>query len=63
MHKQRRDLLQVLVPATALDVTLNIGNVVELDVSRFGLTGGKLFRVLGAAEDYASSLITLTLWG
>jgi hypothetical protein len=52
----------VRVDATLL-AALDLGAVVSLDLARFGLSGGKLFRVIGNETDYQRNQLNLRLWG
>lgn len=45
------------------DHSPSIRTVVSLDIDRFGMAGGKLFRVLGIRTELASRIAVLTLWG
>lgn len=40
----------------------NLGDVVSLSRSRFGLSGGGLFRIIGLEEDYTNNQVLLDLW-
>jgi hypothetical protein len=51
------------VPAKTEPFQVDIGNVVELTDSRYGLSAGKLMTVLGIIEDASTNRVTLTLWG
>jgi hypothetical protein len=57
---------QITFPVT-LDrpevISLDLGQVVAVDFTRFGFTGGKLFRVIGREDDYSRHRASLTLWG
>lgn len=64
LYKVRRDIFEATVP---LDVVTGAGvrllSVVTLAANRFGLSGGKSFRVIGLRYELANSRIRLTLWG
>lgn len=61
MFKVARDVYQVRV--RAVPFTLSQGNVVQLQLNRYGLNGGKLFTIIGMTETADNSIIELTLWG
>lgn len=64
LHKVRRDFFDVLVVADLLTESgAKLMDVVQLTHSRFGLSGGRLFRLLGIRLDLARNRATLTLWG
>lgn len=44
-------------------LAVELGDVVQLTLDRFGLGSGKLFRVVGITSDYNSGEMTLRLWG
>ena len=43
--------------------TLDLGAVVRLTLTRFGMDAGKDFRVIGLQPDYRLRIIDVTLWG
>ncbi|WP_024296640.1 hypothetical protein [Methylomicrobium lacus] len=47
----------------ALLAALDLGAVVSVQLSRFGLSGGKLLRVIGIEGDYQRNQLNLRLWG
>ncbi|MDO9712459.1 hypothetical protein [Paracraurococcus lichenis] len=57
-----RDTFKVMIP-TSYAAAVDLGDVVQLTVPRFGLAAGKLFRVTGIAEDLQRNRSELTLWG
>ncbi|HYE46213.1 MAG TPA: hypothetical protein VEA44_10625 [Caulobacter sp.] len=64
LHKVRRDFFDVVVPDEVLNgVALKIMDLVLLRARRFGLAGGRLFRVLGITPQLSKGRTTLTLWG
>lgn len=64
LHKTRRDTYIVRARLDAdLATSIDLGAVVELMLSRFGLGAGKLFAVIGLQTDLRVNAIDLTLWG
>lgn len=62
VYKVRRNFYSVV--ASVVDVgEVDINQVVLLIYKRFGLSGGKLLRVMGLQPDHASGTVTMTLWG
>ncbi|WP_142847227.1 hypothetical protein [Telmatospirillum sp. J64-1] len=51
------------VTTRALGYTLDLGQVVNVRYSRFGLDDGRRFIVIGTRDEADKSLSTLTLWG
>jgi hypothetical protein len=47
----------------ALLAALDLGAVVSIALNRFGLSGGKLLRVIGIEGDYQRNQLNLRLWG
>ena len=58
-----RDRLEIVVGLDDDTQELDLGDVVTLTHSRFGLSGGKQFTILGVRPDAAQHRVTLTLWG
>lgn len=59
-----RDVLNVTTPLTLAVLTpIDIGDVVQVKMPRFGLDAGKLYRVIGIRYEFAMRKITYTLWG
>jgi hypothetical protein len=56
-----RDVFEV--SAKTQPFVADIGSVVKLTDTRFGLSAGRLFIVLGLNEDASVNSVTLTLWG
>jgi hypothetical protein len=52
----------VNVDATML-AAIDLGLVVEVQLTRFGLDAGELFRVIGIETDYQKNQLNLRLWG
>lgn len=64
LYKVRRDRLNVrvrIVPGFSAE--LDLGDVVAIDIARFGYGGGKLFRIIGIQADFKAGAYDLTLWG
>jgi hypothetical protein len=64
LHKTRRDRLKVSVKFGP-DVAglIDLGDVVSVQINRFGYSAGKLFRVTGLGYDAAASVLDMDLWG
>lgn len=62
IYKVRRDVVTARV-RVCVCYDIDLGDVVEVDIKRFGYTGGKLFRVIGIETDYRRGELSLTLWG
>lgn len=64
MYKVRRDLYEVTVALQeGVGVAVDLGSVVAIDIARYGMGGGRLFRVVGIRPDLQRSRLDLTLWG
>lgn len=64
IYKTRRDMLQVLVRVDAsLATVLDLGKIVTVQLSRYGLSAGKKFLIIGLRTDMRGRLFDLTLWG
>jgi hypothetical protein len=64
LHKVRRDIFEIPLHLDALGgATLNFMDLISVTLPRFGLTAGKLFRLIGRRLELASSRIILTVWG
>ncbi|MFY8095432.1 MAG: hypothetical protein ACOVN0_18290, partial [Niveispirillum sp.] len=61
LHGQPRAVFSA--PAKTEPFAVDIGDAVSLTDGRFGLSGGRLMRVLGIDEDAGDNRVTLTLWG
>jgi hypothetical protein len=61
LYGQRRDLLTLPIPHERGQIEL--GEIVEVDLPRFGYRGGELFVVTGREDNFDDEIITLTLWG
>lgn len=59
-----RDVVKISTPLSlAILTTIDLGDVVQVKVHRFGLDAGKLYRVAGVRYEIAMNKITFTLWG
>jgi hypothetical protein len=64
LYKTRRDRFRLRVAIdTGFAPVLDLGDVVRLELPRFGLAGGKLFTIIGITPDAARRLLDLDLWG
>lgn len=64
LHKVKRDAFQVPIPFDLIGSKgLKIGACVTLQITRFGLSGGKLMRISGVRLELAKSRAWLTVWG
>ncbi len=64
IYKVRRDIIEIAVNFQSLPATpLSLMSVVSLTFGRFGLSAGRLFRVLGLEYDLKSRQAVITLWG
>lgn len=64
LYKVRRDIFDVTVSIDILTVTaLKLGDVVAVQLARFGLDAGRSFRLIGIRLELADNRAVLTLWG
>lgn len=64
LHKVRRDLFDVPVTLDILTAnSIRLMDVVELELARFGMDSGKLFRVIGIRVELDKHRVILSLWG
>jgi hypothetical protein len=64
LFKVRRDIFDVTVDLSVVtDNGLEMLDVVGVVLSRFGLSGGKSFRIIGMAYDLEKNICVLSLWG
>lgn len=64
LHGVKRDFFDVNIDASLLTRSgARLADTVRLTVGRFGLSSGRLFRLLGTRIDRARNRATLTLWG
>lgn len=61
LFKVKRKFFQLQVKTKAL--TLDINDVITIDIDRFGLSGGQDFRILKIREDIRNSVADLLVWG
>lgn len=62
LYSVQRDTFTVAVPSE-IAIGVDLADVVQLKTTRFGMSSGRLFRVVGIDEDLARSRAILTLWG
>ena len=64
IYKERRDMYKVTVRVDAqLASILDLGNIITLQINRFGMTAGKKFLIIGVKSNMSGYLFELTLWG
>ncbi len=64
LYKTRRDRFEVRIYTTTAALNaLDLGVVVRMTHARYGLSGGKLFRVIGFKTNLANNSADLTVWG
>jgi ribosomal protein S17 len=61
MFKVYRDVYTVKVKTQPL--SRRLGEIVTISYSRYGLSSGKQFVIVGLVEDYVSSTVEMELWG
>lgn len=61
MFKVSRDVYTVKVKTQPL--SRKLGEIIQLVHSRYGLSNGKLFTIVGLVEDYVSSTVEMEVWG
>ncbi|MEX2281797.1 MAG: hypothetical protein WEE89_04895 [Gemmatimonadota bacterium] len=59
----RRDFFNLTVQLDATTYSLDMGDVIEIEHSRFGLSAGKLFRVVAVEPDFEREILHLGAWG
>jgi len=62
LNKVRRDTFQVVAPSSEV-AWVQPGKIVKLYSSRWGLSAGKLFIVIGITIDWELGMTTLIIWG
>ena len=62
LYSVQRDTFEIAVECRYA-AAVELGDTVRLIVPRFGLSRGKLFRVVRIVEDLRANISTLTLWG
>jgi hypothetical protein len=63
LFKVYRESYKVTISTNSGTAPIDLGKVVSLTFSRFNLSAGKLFIVIGIETDYHHNRATLTLWG
>ncbi len=63
LRKVRRDRMLVVADLTNENLVVDLGTIVKLTHSRFGLTGGKLFVVLNVFVDGVNNQLLFNVWG
>lgn len=67
MHKVRRDIFDVPAPLEAfaelVGAGMRLGHTVSLKLDRFGMAGGRAFRLIGQRIELADKRAVLSLWG
>ena len=63
LFKASRETYKVTIINNTDTASIDIGQIVSLVYSRFGLSSGKLFLVIGIEADYHKHRKILTLWG
>lgn len=62
MYKLRQDYFEIRTRDVDIQYSIELGDVVEVAVSRFGLSGGELFVVTGIESDLKRNEYKLRLW-
>jgi hypothetical protein len=64
LYKTKRDFLRWKCSASYMASTaIELGNVVSLQVNRFGWSSGKLLRVMGITYEFSRDEVTYEVWG
>lgn len=63
LYGTRRDRFEFAVMLTDATAALDLGQVIALTHPRYGLSGGRLFRIIGLAPNAGTGTLTLTVWG
>lgn len=64
IYKERRDVYNVTVRVTSsLASVLDLGNIITLQINRFGMSAGKKFLIIGVRTNMQGYQFELTLWG
>lgn len=64
LYKVRRDIFDTPISLDLLSANnLKLGDVISLQLNRFGLDAGKSFRIIGIRLALAAGTANLTLWG
>ena len=59
----RRDQFELLLRYTDVNAAVDLGDTLLLTHSRYSLTGGKQFRVIGIEPNAKDATVLLTVWG
>ncbi len=63
LYSKQRSRWRARVALDAATAAIDLFDVVAIQVPRFALDGGRLFRVIGIRSDFRSALIDFDLWG
>ena len=64
LYGSRRDMLQLRVRLDAnLSALIDLGQVITVQLPRYGLTAGKKFLITGIRTDMQNNIFDLTVWG
>lgn len=64
LYKVRRDIFDVPIDISVITNTpVRIGDLVSIVLPRFGMSAGRLFRLIGISYNMAANTATLSLWG
>jgi hypothetical protein len=63
IRRLRRDRFELVLDLDATTVTLDLGQVIQLTHSRYSLSAGKLFRIIGIEPNAVDRTVALTVWG
>ena len=64
MYGTRRDMMRLTVRLDAALVgTIDLGQIVTVQLSRYSLSAGKKFLIVGIRTDLRNNIFDLTLWG
>ena len=63
LYGTRRDRYRVTTPLNATAAAIQLGDVVDLAIDRFGLDAGQTFLVTGRVLEAARRLLIVDLWG
>jgi hypothetical protein len=62
LYKTRKDRFKITLREEFAN-NIDLSDVIEVDLARFGLSGGKLFLVVGIREDFGLGRVELDIWG
>lgn len=64
LYKVRRDIYEITVDSSIFTANnLKFTDLIQVQVPRFGMTGGKLFRLIGIRYELMKNNIVLQVWG